>query len=585
MPALRRPRVEPTDDWEQLRLLAPFPEQRAYELLRPVVLFGRPPAERARETGTAERTIYRRAARFDAEGLASLFPPPKVEKHRRLPERIRQAIRALKAEHPAFRAHEIAAICQVRFDHRPGPHTVKRLLAEESPPVRTGRRYPPYHEIADPAEARLAIIRLHSEGGAVKSIAAYLETARSTVYRVLRRRSAVGVAGLDDKSHARTGAARKVTLRAIATVKELQENPRLGEFRIAAALRQQGIVLSPRTCGRILAKNRALYGLPREEPPPRRPKPLPFAATRPHEYWCMDIRYLDHHLGAGKVYCLSVMDGYSRAILASMLSRSQDLVPVLLVLYAAMRAHGIPEALVTDSGGVFLATHIRRIYETLAIRKEEIARRQAWQNLLEANFGTQGRMADDGFARAATWEELLRVHEQWMDDYNAQMHWAHQRREDGRRSPAAVLDRAVGRPIDEATLHRVFYTVRFGRVLGPEGYARFRHWKLYGERGLAGRAIGLWLYGPQLTLEYREEPLAQYRVTYAPGKRQFKVVALHRLFETPFRSPQPPLFALDDGQWLKAFRTAAYAPRRQPRPGAAVQLPLFSQELLNELPS
>jgi len=56
MPAPRRPRVEPTDDWEQLRLLAPFPEQRAYELLRPVVLFGRPPAERARETGTADRT-------------------------------------------------------------------------------------------------------------------------------------------------------------------------------------------------------------------------------------------------------------------------------------------------------------------------------------------------------------------------------------------------------------------------------------------------------------------------------------------------------------------------------------------------
>lgn len=163
MPTVKRPRVAPTDDWQQLQLLASFPEQRAYELLRPVVLFGRPPGERARETGIAERTIYRRAARFDTEGMASLFPPPKVEKHRRLPARVVQAIRDLKAEYPAFRAHEIAAICQVRFDHRPSPHTVKRLLAED-PPVRTGRRFPPYHEIADPAEARLAIIRLHSEG-------------------------------------------------------------------------------------------------------------------------------------------------------------------------------------------------------------------------------------------------------------------------------------------------------------------------------------------------------------------------------------------------------------------------------------
>ena len=265
----------------------------------------------------------------------------------------------------------------------------------------------------------------------------------------------------------------------------------------------------------------------RAETPPREPKPLPFAPTRPHEYWCLDIRYIDHRLGDGKVYCLAVMDGYSRAILTSMLSRSQDLVPVLLVLYAAMRAHGVPEALVTDSGGVFLANHLRRIYEILAIRKEEIARRQPWQNLLEANFGTQMRMADYGFANATTWEELLRVHEQWVEDCNTQAHWAHQRRADGRRSPKDMLDGATGRPIEEGTLHRVFYTVRFGRLLGPGGYARFRHWKVYGARGLAGRAVGLWLYGPQLTLEYREEPLAQYRVVYVPGKRRFKAVSLH----------------------------------------------------------
>ncbi len=44
---VKRPRVEPTDDWGQLQSLAPFPEQRVYELLRPVVLFGCPPAARA----------------------------------------------------------------------------------------------------------------------------------------------------------------------------------------------------------------------------------------------------------------------------------------------------------------------------------------------------------------------------------------------------------------------------------------------------------------------------------------------------------------------------------------------------------
>ncbi len=105
---------------------------------------------------------------------------------------------------------------------------------------------------------------------------------------------------------------------------------------------------------------------------------------------------------------------------------------------------------------------------------------------------------------------------------------------------------------------------------------------IYGERGLAGRAVGLWLYGPQLTVEHRDEPLAQYRVAYAPGKRRFKAVTLQRLFATPFRSPQPWLFPLDDEQWRKAWRTSAYLPRRSRR-GFATQLPLSTDDLLDTL--
>ncbi len=164
MPTVKRPRVAPTDAWQEIRRLTPWPEQRAYEELRPVVLFGRAVDERAGETGIPERTLYRRAARFDTEGMASLFPPPKVPKHQRLPPKIRQAIVALKAEHPAFHAHEIAAICAIRFDHRPSPHTVKRILAEAPSSPQPARRFPPFHDIADPAEARLAVVRLHSEG-------------------------------------------------------------------------------------------------------------------------------------------------------------------------------------------------------------------------------------------------------------------------------------------------------------------------------------------------------------------------------------------------------------------------------------
>ncbi len=43
------------------------------------------------------------------------------------------------------------------------------------------------------------------------------------------------------------------------------------------------------------------------------------------------------------------------------------------------------------------------------------------------------------FGKATSWEELLLVHEQWLEHYNAQEHWGHQKREDGRKSPRAVL--------------------------------------------------------------------------------------------------------------------------------------------------
>ncbi len=83
------------------------------ELLRPVVLFGRSRAECARPTGTAQRTMYRWAARFGREGMHSLFDEPKPEKHKALPAEMREAIFALKAEYPSFGPNEIATAVQI----------------------------------------------------------------------------------------------------------------------------------------------------------------------------------------------------------------------------------------------------------------------------------------------------------------------------------------------------------------------------------------------------------------------------------------------------------------------------------------
>jgi putative transposase len=573
MPLRKRPRIEPTDDWAQLRLQLAWPEQVSYELIRPVVLFGLSPAERAKQTGVPERTLHRKADRFDAEGMAGLFLSSRSATHRILPPVIRRAIAELKAEYPAFRPHELARICYARFAHRPSPHTVKRVLAEEPAPLHVTRRYPPYAQIEDPTQRRLAIVRLHADGWPARSIAGYLRISRPTVYATLRRWIAEGLQGLDEKSRAPKRRMRKADLRAINAVRKLQVNAEVGEFRMHAALLQLGIELSPRTCGRILALNRKLYGLPGPSKQPHEPKEMPFKAERRHQYWTVDLRYLDHQLGGGNVYCISILENYSRAIVASGLSRSQDLTAFLIVLFAAVRQHGAPEALVSDSGGIFLAKEAKRIYRALKIRKEQIDRGRAWQSYIETTFNIQRRMADWHFARATTWAELREAHDRWVADYNYQVHWAHRERDDGRRSPAEVLSWVIGTAYSDDELRRLF-TLRFARRLDQQGYVRFRHWRIYGERGLAAEQGAVWLYGEHLTVHFADEPLAHYQVAYERNQKGLKTVTEPRLFETRFRSPQLLLWELGPDDWHVVLRLPEYAPRRR-QTATAVQLPLL----------
>jgi putative transposase len=392
MPKAQRERRERTDNYHLILQWCRTPEQRLYEGIRPITLFGIPPAERAEETGVAESTLRRAAAAFDTHGMISLFRPTKAQRedhHRSLPVPMRQLIVDLKAEYADFTAGEIAAICAIRFSgRRPSHHTVKAVLADGPPPSRTSRQFPRYDEIGSPEERRHAVIRLHAQGWSISTIARYLEVSRPTIYGILLRWVKEGVQGLADKSHANTSKTGVDLPTRNLIRKKQEENPLLGEFRMYAALKQLGISVPPRTCGRIMAENRQLYGIKPPPKEPHQPKPHPFKALARHERWCLDIRYIEKHRIPeikGSFYVITVMDAFARAILSSDIFQSQDLACVLIVLYAAIEQFGAPQRLITDNGGVFRAKQLLAMCETLDIEKEYIHSRQSWENLVETH--------------------------------------------------------------------------------------------------------------------------------------------------------------------------------------------------------
>ena len=182
MPPPKRSRRERTDEWESVRQWTLWPEQELYEQIRPIILYGQTPGERAKETGAAQRTLSRKADEFEKYGMQSLFDSDEQggarETTKTLPEYIRQLIIDLHFELPTMSWREIAEICFIRYGRKPSHHSVKHIATSGPGPGRNTRRYQPWHEITDPAERKLAVIRLHSEGWSVTSIAEYLHLCR-----------------------------------------------------------------------------------------------------------------------------------------------------------------------------------------------------------------------------------------------------------------------------------------------------------------------------------------------------------------------------------------------------------------------
>lgn len=578
------------EDFSQLRLRFTDPIQHDYEVIRPVVLFSQPISERSRETEMERTTVSEKARRFITEGMLGLVDQRKEHSGRQgheYPKPVANYILYLKQLYPPIAYREIVRIVERKFGYKTNHHTVKHFLASHPIPVQLELPLETFHEFEDAYQARWTVVRMYHEGWKKQSIANLLKLSRPHIDHLIEAFEKDGFAGLEDKrSRPANHPHNQLTLPFLEEVfKVQQEYPRAGRFRVHGILEQKLGEATPSegSVGRAMAYNRFFRGAPGPWPEPpdssqHEPQPLPYDPIYPHKYWFIDIRYLVKLEGSW-VYSLCLIEGYSRKILAGMASLYQDELAILQLLHAALAEYGLPEGLVSDNGSVFTAHAYQQLLQTLDIEACYIEKKQAWQNLIESQFKIQLRLADAKFEQATSLEEIQTQHAAFIQTFNTTNHWAHRERQDGAKTPVAVLAWQQGRPLDPDTLQRAFRHLQFPRLINQHGLVSVQRFYIYAHRGLAHERVAVWIYEGRLHIEHRQTLLARYKVTVDRQQKRLKKLSQPQFYQTPFVSPQLELFELDEAEWQRAWLRPPYIHRQVQEPVAA-QLPLLALKSL-----
>lgn len=123
----------------------------------------------------------------------------------------------------------------------------------------------------------------------------------------------------------------------------------------------------------------------------------------------------------------------------------------------------------------------------------------------------------------------------------------------------------LGRTIPEEVLSRALYATQFTRQIDKYGYVKFKHWKFYGENGLAAREeVSVWVYEDTLKVEHQATTLSLYSIRLSPDRASIAEVKNARRLETLFRSPQLDLWQMNETEWLLALRRPEPVTRKKP---------------------
>jgi transposase InsO family protein len=555
--------MELARDFAQLQLHFVDQIQWRYELIRPLVLLEEgTPTQRAQDTHTHPDTVRTFLRRFRQDGMLGLLPADlAVVSHpraSRVPEAVRQEIARLKSLDDGFQYREIVRIIFYKCGYRLHPTTAKRLWQQSQPAVQAELALSDYHDQGDRYQARVQVIKLYYQGWTKRSISRVFHVSRPTIARWIHRFEAEHFAGLMDKSFAPKAPARKVWLPLMLEVYHLQKrHPDAGGFRIWSLLGRTD--LSVRTVERIMALNRQVYDdIPHRAPQdvPTDPKPHPYKATAPHEFWFIDGRKMDFAIEGVKWWSLIILDGYSRTMLAGAVAPTEASWVALMVLYTACLHYGAPQSFISDSGGAFTSNEFEAVCTRLQIDHQPIesTKGESYLNWMETHFNVQRRLYDYQFSLSTTPMEFEQAHQAFMELYNTTAPQGLLKDRFDPPIPLVVLGEAKGRIYTPEALTRQFSRALFPRTTNPYGCVTLHSYHFYVEQGVPHTKVLLWVYGEQLRAVLDNVILAEYHCRYDWRTRKVTEIRDGVFYPTRFASPQGALIPLTPQESLVLYR-------------------------------
>jgi putative transposase len=209
----------------------------------------------------------------------------------------------------------------------------------------------------DPMEERLQFLAAHQSGlYSMTELCARFGIERNTGYKWVRRFTAEGLLGLQEKSRAPKHCPHRISAEVEAALLEAKcAHPSWGPRKVLPWLsrRRPDLLLPAASTAGELFRRAGLVQSKRRRRIQRHPGSAPLRPQAPNQVWTADFKG-QFKTGDG-VYCypLTVADAYSRFLLSCSARLSTKQVEARPVLEGLFRTYGLPAAIRTDNGAPF----------------------------------------------------------------------------------------------------------------------------------------------------------------------------------------------------------------------------------------